>query len=149
MSSFSEGMTFNVPVDALRRACEMALSELDMPPTSNIDDSLVSREKLRFDAYNPVTVEISIEEGELGSQLNLTGANDGIGPYQEHHVRSKILELLSRIQIDLDKIEEQTPINDTGELSAELEMLTNLHKNGILTDIQFLRAKEDLMRKIQ
>jgi hypothetical protein len=149
MSSFSEDMTFNVPAETLRRACEMALLELDMPPTSSTRDSMVSREKLRFDAYNPVTVEISIKEGELGSHLDLTGANDGIGPYQEHHVRSKVMELLSRIQIDLDMMDDTTLQNDTGELASELEMLTNLHNNGILTDVEYHRAKETLLRKMR
>jgi hypothetical protein len=126
----------------------MALSELDMPPTSNTSETMVSREKLRFDAYNPVTVEISIKEGELGSHLDLVGENDGIGPYQDHHVRSKVLELLSRIQIDLDLMDEPVLQNDTGELASELEMLTNLHNKGILTDVEYNRAKAALLRKM-
>jgi hypothetical protein len=147
MSNFSEGMTFNAGPEALKKAVEMALDELDLSTIGSVD-AMVFKEKLRFDAYNPVTVEISIEEGNNGTELRLAGTNDGIGPFQEHHVKNKIMELLSRIQLDLEKVEDRAPVNDTGEFSMELQMLTSLHAKGIITDLEYQKAKETLLHRI-
>ena len=144
MSFFSEGMYFDVRPETLRRACEQALLELDMY-TVEQQDGMIYKEKLRFDAYNPVTVELSIERNGRGAELNLTGNNEGVGPFQEHHVRSKVLELLSRIQIDISHEERFVPVNDTGELASELEMLSRLHRDGIINDHEFQRAKHRLL----
>ena len=147
MSNFSEGMTFNVRPETLKKACEMALLELDMSTISS-EEAMIFREKLRFDTYNPVTVEISINDKDGETELSLNGANDGIGPYQEHHVRSKILELLSRIQLDIDAVANRKPVNDTGEFAMELELLSKLHKDGTITDLEYQKAKNTLLHRI-
>jgi len=147
MSFFSEGMYFDVGPETLRRICEQALLELDMF-TVGQEEGLIYREKLRFDAYNPVTVELTIDRIGRKTELNLSGTNEGIGPFQEHHVRSKILELLSRNQIDISQVDRKGPVNDTGELAMELEMLSKLHREGIINDFEFQKAKTHLLDKI-
>ena len=148
MSFFSEGMYFDVGPETLKRICEQALFELDMY-TVGQEEALIFREKLRFDAFNPVTVELSIDKVGGKTELNLTGTNEGIGPFQEHHVRSKVLELLSRIQIDIAHVDRKRPVNDTGELAMELEMLSKLHKEGIINDFEYQKAKKHLLDRIQ
>jgi hypothetical protein len=147
MSNFSERVTFNVGPEALKRAIEMALDELDLSTAGSVD-AMIFREKLRFDAYNPVTVEITLEERGGATELRLAGENDGIGPFQEHHVRNKVMELLSRIQLDLESIEDRAPVNDTGEFSMELQMLTRLHEKGIITDLEYQKARENLLHHL-
>jgi len=145
MARFSEGMTFKVSHDILKRACEMAVRDLDLTTLDDRRNHLLSREKSRFDAYNPVDIEVLFDEGPDGITLRLNGKNEGIGPYQEHHVRSKVLDLMSRIQLDIEFLDEEAPVNDTGIISSELRMLSELHAKGVITDIEYMRAKERLL----
>ncbi|MGA1872946.1 MAG: SHOCT domain-containing protein [Thermoplasmatota archaeon] len=145
MARFSEGMTFKVSPATLKRACEMAVGDLDLNKLEDRADHITSREKARFDTYNPVDIEILFQEGPAGVTLQVTGENEGIGPYQEHHVRAKVLDLLSRVQIDLEFLDDRKPVNDTGVISNELRMLSELHAKGIITDIEYHRAKERLL----
>jgi len=123
----------------------MAVQDLDLTTLDMRRDHLLSREKARFDTYNPVDIEVLFEEGPDGITLRLTGENEGIGPYQEHHVRAKVLDLMSRIQLDIEFLDEEAPVNDTGIISSELRMLSELHAKGVITDIEYMRAKERLL----
>ncbi|MBN1539536.1 MAG: SHOCT domain-containing protein [Candidatus Thermoplasmatota archaeon] len=145
MARFSEGMIFNVPPPVLKKACRIAVGDLDLFELDTGRDHILSREKARFDTYNPVDIELLFEEGPYGIELRINGENEGVGPFQEHHVKAKVLDLLSRIQIDLDFLEDKAPLNDTGEMSSELRMLSDLYARGVITDIEFLRAKRRLL----
>lgn len=138
-------MTFKVPPEALRRACEAAVSELDL---STLEEDLAvirSREKVRFDAYNPVDIELLFDEGPEGIDLQIKAENEGVGPYQEHHVKAKVQDLMSRIRIELERYEDDLPANDPGIIMNELRMLSELRSKGVITDIEYMRAKERLL----
>jgi len=145
MSRYEKDIKVQVPPDVLRVTCENALQELDLLLDEKGIDSLRSHEKFRFDAYNPVDIEISIEEDESGSNLHISGISDGFGPLQDIHVRNKILELLSRIQIDTDYGPPSSRMNGSPNLINELELLSRLHSRGVLSDFEFQRAKEKLL----
>ncbi|MGA1792576.1 MAG: SHOCT domain-containing protein [Thermoplasmatota archaeon] len=124
----------------------MAVRDMDLATIEDRKDHLLSRERIRFDAYNPVDIEVLFDEGPDGITLRLTGENEGQGPYQEHHVRAKVLDLMSRIQLDVEFLDEEAPVNDTGIISSELRMLSELHAKGIITDVEYMRAKERLLQ---
>ncbi len=146
MSRFEKDLKVQVPPDVLRATCEQALQELDLLMDEQSMDILRSHEKFRFDAYNPVDVEISIQEEGPGSSLHISGISEGFGPLQDTHVRNKILELLSRIQLDIEYGPPATPLIGSPYIANELELLSRLHSKGVLSDFEFQRAKEKLLK---
>jgi hypothetical protein len=106
--------------------------------------SLVFREKQRFDPFNPVEIEIHVTETDRGSLIELEGKNLGVGPYQETHVKRKIFELMDRLEEDLPREEKPEKLVDD-DIVHELEVLSKLHSQGILTDVEFSRAKKKLL----
>jgi hypothetical protein len=48
----------------------------------------------------------------------------------------------------MDRFEEKVPVNDTGEYARELQMLSNLHEKGLISDLEFQKAKETLLHRI-
>lgn len=145
MARFSEGMIFNVTPLVLKKACMMAVGDLDLFQLESDRDRILSRERIRFDTYNQVDIELLFEDGPHGTELRINGENEGIGPFQEHHVRAKVMDLMNRIQADLDILDDKIPVNDTGEITNELRMLSDLHVKGVITDVEFLRAKKRLL----
>jgi hypothetical protein len=146
MSRFEKDLRVQVPLDVLRATCEQAFLELDLLMDEHGRDTLRSHEKFRFDAYNPVDIEISIKEDGEGSNLHISGNSEGFGPLQDIHVRNKILELLSRIQLDIEYGPPATPLTGSPYLANELELLSRLHAKGVLSDFEFHKAKEKLLR---
>lgn len=144
MSKFSTEVRVNASVSDVLRKGQSILEEMDLLFEDRSMSSLVFREKQRFDPFNPVEIEVHVKETGRGSLIELEGENLGVGPYQETHVKRKIFELMDRLEEDLPKAEKSERIvND--DIVHELEVLSRLHSQGILTEVEFARAKKKLL----
>jgi hypothetical protein len=84
-------------------------------------------------------IEVVISEEEDGfTEVALRGSIVGAGPVQSGHLRGQVGNLKNRIAAAGAA---QAPAVATGGISGELQRLVQLHKDGVLTDDEFARAK--------
>ncbi|MFO8051493.1 MAG: hypothetical protein R6V01_07330 [Thermoplasmatota archaeon] len=145
MARFKEESALHADPDHVWDLLQRAAGELDLIMEEDCGGKMLLKEKYRFDHYNQVELEVDLEGLHGDCRLLIDGQNHGEGEVQEKHVRSKVLELLSRIQIDLEYLEpRENPINDAGALK-ELELLSDLHSRNILTDHEYATAKKRIL----
>ncbi len=87
-----------------------------------------------------VKLELAVETADSGSLLLVKGSNFGFGPIQSNHVKGQVGNFMNRLQLALEQ-----PTASGAGLSAELEKLSGLHQQGILTDDEFAAAKNRLL----
>ena len=144
MSRFSTEVRVNASVSEVLRKGQSILEEMGLLFEDRSMSMIVFKEKPRFDPFNPAEVEVHVRENSGDTVIELDGRNLGENPYQETHVKRLIFELMDRLEEDLPRNERQFLSGEPG-IAEELEVLSRLHSQGILTDIEFARAKKKLL----
>ena len=138
MSSFTGGFEVPVPGSEVMKIGCSVIEEMDLIPGKIDGSMIVFREKMRFDPFNPVEIRLEIESENDHTMVKIEVSNEGIGSFQETHVRRKALQIIERIESEISlnpRTEEEHPEH------GEIEMLSRLHSMGVLTDVEFERAK--------
>ena len=141
MSRFSSEFRADASKAEIIRSGQSILEDMGLLFEDRNKDFVMFKEKIRFDPYNPVEVLIRVTEKDNGSLIEINGNNLGLGPYQDTHVKRLIFELMDRMQ---SKIGSNHELMDPSIVS-ELQLLSKLHSRGILTDVEFTRAKHRLL----
>ncbi len=141
MSRFSSEFRANATKAEIIRSGQSILEEMGLLFEDRNEDLVIFKEKLRFDPYNPVEVQIRVTEKENGSMIEIKGNNMGLGPYQDTHVKRLIFELMDRMQSKIGSSHDMMDPN----IVSELQLLSKLHSTGILTDVEYSRAKQKLL----
>ena len=144
MSRFSTEVRVNASVSDVLRRGQSILEEMDLLFEDRSMSRLIFKEKQRFDPYNPVEIEVQVRNNGGETVIELDGRNLGEGPYQETHVKRMIFELMDRLEEQLPRHFQNEERSDPG-LAEELEVLSRLHSQGVLTDFEFARAKKKLL----
>lgn len=145
MSRFSSEFRANASIPEIIRNGQTILEEMGLFLDAIDDRRLIFKEKPRFDPYNPARVEVNIREDLDGPVIEIEGENVGIGPYQESHVMRMIFEFMDRMEEELGS--GQGPLDDADpQIGREIEILSNLHDRGILSDYEFQKAKDKILR---
>ncbi len=144
MSTFSQDVRVNASKGEILRIGQSILEEMGLLFQDRDLTHLQFKEKYRFDPFNPAEMRVEVRERGNESIIHLEGENMGIGPYQDTHVKRLVFELMDRLEECLGPEHESGKIRDP-EIVRELEILTNLHNNGVLTDHEFQRAKNRIL----
>ncbi|MFW3147075.1 MAG: hypothetical protein ACMUIE_09720, partial [Thermoplasmatota archaeon] len=102
MARFSEEMALHVSRSRIMEICERAVEGVDLILEEHEKEYMHLKEAYRFDHFNPVEIDIRIEQKNGTAILKVEGSCSGEGALQESHVRAKVRELLSRVQIDME-----------------------------------------------
>lgn len=144
MSRFSTEFRANAGSADVIRTGQSILEEMGLIFFDRDGRSLKFREKQRFDPFNPATVELKVIEGEREVRVQLESENLGEGPYQETHLKRILFEIMDRMEMNLKETTSGPGCMDSG-IAHELEVLSNLHSKGVLTDMEFERAKKQIL----
>lgn len=144
MSRFSTEVRVNASKSDILRLSQSILEDMGLLFQDRDLSHLLFKEKYRFDPFNPVEMRLEVKENGSGSCIKFEGENLGEGPYQETHVKRLVFELMDRLEETVGTGMETDRPKDP-DFVRELELLTNLHEKGILTDHEFHKAKERLL----
>ncbi|MEA3559178.1 MAG: hypothetical protein U9R75_08005 [Candidatus Thermoplasmatota archaeon] len=145
MARFKEERALNADPVHVKNLLQKAAGELDLILDQDSRGSIRLKEKYRFDHFNQVEMDIEMEGSGSECRILVDGQNQGISDLQHRHVRSKVLELLSRVQIDLEYMEPIPADSSDPVIARELDLLSDLHGKKILTDHEYSQAKSKLL----
>ncbi len=123
-----------------------AVEELPFILESEDKGRLFLRESLDFETYIPAKLQVSIVEEGGGSTMVLQGDTAGEGMYHDMHLKNLMEDLVMTVEEHLPT-ERRTGdlLNDSGSLTSELSLLSDLHSKGLLTDPEFELAKKKVL----
>lgn len=145
MARFKEESALHADPDHIRNLLQKAAGDLDLIMEEDSRGKMLLKEKYRFDHFNQVEIEVDMEGLRGDCRLLIDGQNHGDGDIQHRHVRSKVLELLSRVQIDLEYLDPSEGPSIDGDTLRELELLSDLHSRNVLTDHEYATAKKRIL----
>ena len=90
-------------------------------------------------------IEIAIQENGRFSEILLNGSITGLGPIQKGHLRGQLGALKNKITVGAQSVNPNQEGASSGDLSAELARLGDLHGSGVLTEDEFAQAKSRLL----
>ena len=96
----------------------------------------------------PAEVEIILSSlGQSQTTVRLGGSVFGLGPIQKGHLQGQMGNLRNRIELATQERAQRTTASVGSSLSAEIEKLAALRKEGVLTEEEFQKAKQRLLEK--
>lgn len=136
-----------------------AIKDLDWILLSKKSDGVVCKEfntkPLIKKATNDATIDVTINESQR--KILYKGKNFGFGPIQSTHVKQQVLLVKEKFEQNLkmgnpslSPVKENssdTPNTSTMNISLELKKISDLLKNGILTEEEFENAKRRILNK--
>lgn len=147
MARFKEEKALHADPEHVRELVQNAIADLDLIIERDSRGNIILKEKYRFDHFNQVELEVELQDAEGDCLISIEGQNQGASGIQLRHVRAKVLELLSRIQIDLEYMEGGEPDLTDPEVIRELGLISDLRSNGALTDHEFEIAKKKILHR--
>jgi hypothetical protein len=141
-------LELDLSADVAGQACRRAISDLGWRVLEDEGARLVVKE------VSPQTtsftwsakIEVAIQENGSSSEILLNGSITGMGPIQKGHLRGQVGALKNKIALEAqDASADSKSAPGSDEISGELERLAGLHKDGVLTDQEFARAKARLL----
>lgn len=149
-TKLTDTLQLDVPVPDALAICRRAVSELgwrvlDQGPT-RIRCKEVAVSAMSFNW--PAEVEIVLSSsGQSQTIVLLNGSVFGLGPIQKGHLQGQMGNLRNRIELARENQPSKAPVAASTSISAEIEKLAALCKDGILTEEEFHRAKQRLFDK--
>lgn len=136
-----------------------AIKDLDWILISKKSDVVVCKEfnikPLIKKTTNDATIEITINESQR--KILYKGKNFGFGPIQSTHVKKQVLLVKEKLEQNLKRgntsilprkeSSSDTPNASAMNVSLELKKISDLLKNGILTEEEFENAKQRILNK--
>lgn len=108
------------------------------------------KEKERFDHYNPLEMNIEVRTIDTGrTELIVQAVNSGQGPVQDEYIRSQVLRFIDSVRMTAEGVVPEHGRRDMGRffsISAELRMLARLYDEGKLTEEEYRKAKEKVLK---
>ena len=143
----------NISAENAISICRKAIAEIGWRVLNQSENRIRCKEvAVSGVSFNwPAEVEIIISSSSPSSAtIFLNGSIFGFGPIQKGHLQGQIGNLRNRIEIAVQEAlkhpSAEASINSPGSLAEELTKLSSLHKEGILTDEEFRKAKERLIK---
>lgn len=116
------------------------------------EEWLSVKEKDRFDYYNPLKMSIALSKIEEGRMRMEVGAeNSGSGPVQDEYIKSQVTRFIDSVRMTAegsDPVPEEggNEFSDPHSLSKELNRLADLYEGGKLTEEEYSKAKNKVLK---
>jgi hypothetical protein len=126
--------------------CRRIIAEMGWKIEAQSENRLVCKElvDMWMKGVWPVKLELTVQTDAAGSLLLVKGTNSGIGPIQSNHVKGQVGNFINRLTLAIQAPAASPPPSHPG-LSAELEKLSELREQGVLTDDEFAAAKSRIL----
>lgn len=147
-TSVEDKIETNVSAEEAMVCCRKAVAEIGWRIMNQSQNRIQCKEvAVSGLSFNwPAEVEINISStAPSSSTIFLNGTIFGFGPIQRGHLQGQIGNLRNRIEITMHDAVVQPAASNTESLGDELIKLSALHKQGILTDDEFRKAKQKLI----
>ena len=116
------------------------------------DGWLFVKEKDRFDYYNPLKMRIMLSmAGEERMRMEVSAENTGSGPVQDDYIKSQVTRFIDSVRMTAEGSgplldEDKGGQAEKRSLSAELNRLANLFDQGKLTEEEYKKAKDKVLK---
>jgi len=110
------------------------------------------KEKDRFDYYNPLQMRIVLSKMVEGRMRMEVGAeNSGSGPVQDEYIKSQVTRFIDSVRMTAEGSgpspeEGKGGFSDKHSLSMELHRLADLYERGKLTEEEYSKAKDKVLK---
>jgi len=130
--------------------CQQALAESELEVKNRSEGLIICEEHVSFGFTNPARLEVILKvESSDSTRVIINGSNLGIGPIQSGHVRGKVEEIKNVILAEANEKGKAIDIQKTGQsqssLASEIEKLSKLREQGIISEDEFKQAKAKLL----
>jgi hypothetical protein len=144
LSKHQDSLCVEIPADAAERACRHAISEIGWRVLEDDGRRFVAKEITpQATSFTwSAKVEILIEGDNSRSTIRLNGSITGMGPIQKGHLKGQVGALKNTIGVATRAEKSE---KNSGDISAELERLADMHKNGSLSTEEFAQAKAQVL----
>lgn len=152
-TKLNDTMMLDIPLSEALSICRRVVADLGWRVLEQDQTRIRCKEvAVASTSFNwPAEVELTLSSvSQSQTSVYLNGSVFGFGPIQKGHLQGQIGNIRNRIEIAIQERtdEQQRRSGPTGEsLGAELEKIASLHKQGILTDEEFQKAKQRLLEK--
>ncbi len=131
-------------------ALRTSLEELDWITVRDAGGQIICKQKGRFDHFNPVEAVLKVSEKDGGSVILIDAKNLGIGTLQHDFLMGQIEKLLAALMVHLEdapvvKADPAVDCSEAQSIAREIEALSELHRKGELSEIEFKKAKERIL----
>lgn len=149
MSKHEETFSVSLSLDDVLHVCREVVAELGMSIVEQRADGLKCKEagltNLSRSAWT-ATIDIAyVGRPDGATIISLRGSNFGFGPFQSSYVRGQVGNLRNRIELMATRRQEHVAAPAGGDLAAQLQQIADLHRSGVLTDVEFQEAKARLL----
>lgn len=149
-TKLNDGLVLDVSLPDALTICRKVVAELgwrvlDQDRTRiRCKEVMVSATSFNWSAEVEIILS-SLSQSQTTIYLN--GSVFGLGPIQKGHLQGQMGNLRNRIELATQDRAERTPAPAGSSLSAEIEKLAALRKEGLLTEDEFQKAKQRLLEK--
>lgn len=142
MSKHSEDLVLEVDVGQAVEICREAIAGLGWRVMKDEAGQLTVKEvtPTGMSFTNAAKVEVLVGKVQRGTGVRLNGSITGMGPIQKGHLKGQLGALKNQIVVAAKASAPDSP--HRGGASVELERLGRLHQEGLLTDGEFVQAKQ-------
>ncbi|MBN1538663.1 MAG: SHOCT domain-containing protein [Candidatus Thermoplasmatota archaeon] len=111
---------------------------------------VTAKEKGRFDHYNSLKMDIEVRPDGTGrSDLIVHAVNSGHGPVQDEYIRSQVIRFIDSVRMTAEGVGPDRTRREMGRrfsISVELRRLAGLYDEGKLSEEEYGKAKEKVLK---
>jgi hypothetical protein len=150
MSKYRDEFVLPFSLSVASTICQQALSESKLEVTNKSETLVVCEEHFSFGFTNPARLEVILKVESAGStRVIINGSNEGFGPVQSGHVKGKVEEIKNNILTEANEKGKAIEVQKTGQiqssLASEIEKLSKLREQGVISEEEFKQAKAKLL----
>ena len=151
MSKYRDEFILQLTTPISHSVCEQAIAGSEWKILGKSETRIVCQEHFKAISYtNPATLEVILKVESPGStRVILNASNFGFGPLQSGNVKKQAAKLRNMIETEANEkgkaIEKQKAGQIPSSLASELEKLSKLREQSILSEDEFRQAKAKLL----
>jgi hypothetical protein len=149
MSTRNIEFILKITSDNAVNICKTAIAQMNWRIMNESSTSITFKEAaVQVTSFTwPAEITVKIKPRQNETVVSLYGSIFAFGPIQAGHLEGQMGRFKNLLEVSANQIIQNSSSSQKKEmsLSNEIERLAELHKKGILTDVEFKNAKEKLI----
>lgn len=148
MSKYNDNLKLNSSLEDAKRICKHAILQLGWNVLEESSNSISCKEETpNLTSFTfAAKIKLLLIAHQNSVTIEIQGSILGFGPIQAGHLKGQIGKLKNAVEVKFQSAQSNNHPKPTVSLADEITKLSELRNSGIISEIEFQKAKDNLIK---